>query len=146
MSNQPGKTLDLEVVIPDTNAFYSLFADGNPERKIFVKAEDATRLFYNADDVIALYYTYPSFRAAHIVRNIPGDREFPGLSNNVAELCAFRASRVDKLRRALGYLGKHFKSAFDFPDAFYIRLAFLIEARGKLNYIALDTLARKFAG
>lgn len=136
---------NLVIIIPTRPRFYSLYADGKLARKAFVREEDATRLFYNADDVIALFYTYPSFRAAHIVRNIPGGREFPGLSHNVSELCAFRASRVDKLRRALGYLDTHFKSAFDFPDAFYIRLAFLIETRGKLNYIALDTLAQKYA-
>jgi hypothetical protein len=135
----------LTVIIPAHPRFYSLFAGGRPERKIFVKDEDATRLYYKTNDVIALFYTYPSFRAAHIVRNIPGGRMFPGLTHSVIELCDFRASRVDKLRRALGHLEKHFKNAFDFPDAFYTRLSFLIEARGKLNYIALSSLAQKYA-
>jgi hypothetical protein len=136
---------NLVIIIPTRPRFYSLYVDGKLARKAFVREENATRLFYGINAVITLYYTYPSFRAAHIVRNIPGGREFPGLTSAVTELCSFRASRVDKLRRALDYLDKHFTSAFGFPDAFYLRLSFLIEARGKLNYIALNTLAQKYA-
>jgi hypothetical protein len=138
---------DLLIIIPGDPPFYSLYAAGNPLRKVFVKDVAASYLYYAQNAVVALFYTYPSFRAAHIVRNVPaGKCSFPGLTKKVAPLCSFRASRVDKLRRALGRLGARFNSAFDFPDAFYLRLAFLIEARGKLNYIALDSLARKYAG
>ena len=147
MSNQPGKTLDLEVVIPNHNAFYTLFADGPHSWKTYAKDKQAALLTYARNAVIILYYTYPTHREACVIRNTgSGAVLLPGLSKKVSLLFSVHASRVDKLKRAVGYLNKHAGGAYTWPDDFYIRLLYLIEQRGKINYTALGKLAEDSTG
>jgi hypothetical protein len=50
---------------------------------------------------------------------------------------------VDKLKRALGFLNKNSGGAYRFNDDFYLRLYFILQNRGKLNYPALRALVEK---
>jgi hypothetical protein len=134
----------LEVIIPDHNSFYSLFADGLHSWKTYDRAKRATIITYPRNAVLFLYYTYPTHREACAVRNTPpesGGLLLPGLSKTVSPLFSVRASKVDKLKRAVAFLNKHSGGAYDRDDGFYIRLFFLLQQRGKINYIALEKLA-----
>jgi hypothetical protein len=135
----------LAVTIPDKNSFYSLFADGPFFRKTYIREEGVTMLFYEPDAVVFLFYSYPTHRVACAVRNSSKNSRpasFPGLSARVSLLFSLRASRVDKLRRALAFLNRHGPAdAYSFEDGFYTRLFFLLSARGPLFYPALRKLA-----
>jgi hypothetical protein len=135
---------ELVVTIPDYPSFYSLYADGSFSRKTYNKDIAASLFAYAPGAPVFLYYTYPTHRAASLVRNTPGNAEFPGLSRRVSVLWTVHASKVDKLKRSVSFLNKHYRGAFCFNDGFYIRLYFILLQRGKLNYIALRKLAEKF--
>jgi hypothetical protein len=131
---------DLVVTIPERPAFYSLYAQGTYSRKVFVKAQRASLITFPSGSAVCLYYTYPTHREACVIRNTGrGTESLPGLSKKVSVLFTVRASRVDKLRRALGFL-KKFRASF--PDDFYIRLYYIVLLRGKINYPALDHLVK----
>lgn len=132
----------LEVTIPDKNAFYTLFADGELSWKTYDNMKKCTLLYYPPNAVVILYYTYPTIRKACVIRNIDSEGILlPGLSKKVSQLFSVQASRVDKLKRAAGFLNKNHQGAFSYDDGFYIRLVYLLEQGGKLNYAALGQLA-----
>lgn len=136
-------TTSLVVSIPDHNTFYTLFADGPHSWKIYDRAKRASLFTYPHNAVVFLYYTYPTHREACVIRNtVPesGGVLLPGLSRRVAALFRVQASKVDKLKRAAGFLNNHSGGACVFDDGFYTRLFFLLEQRGKINYIALRKL------
>jgi hypothetical protein len=136
----------LVVTIPDKNNFYSLYADGLFIRKSYIKDLEVTRIFYDQNQVVFLFYTYPTHREACAVRNTPaGSRWFPGLSKPVSLLFSVHASRVDKLRRAVGFLNTHEGGAYSWDDGFYIRLLFILSRRGGINYFSLRRLAEDSA-
>jgi hypothetical protein len=133
--------------IPDRNRFYTLYADGPHAWKTYDREKKQTLLFYPPGAVVFLYYTYPTHREACAVR-YSGDGAavamLPGLSKKTALLFRARASRSDKLKRAAGWLKAHSPvGAFGHGDGFYIRLACLLEQRGKLGYAALRELAER---
>lgn len=134
---------ELVVTIPDASRFYSLYADGLFARKTYLKDSKSTLLAYPPGAAVFLYYTYPALRAVSLVRNEPGKAALPGLSKSARLVFTLRASRVDKLRRALGFLNKHSGGAYRFNDEFYLRLYFLLQRRGKLSYLALRRMAAK---
>jgi len=133
----------LEIIIPDHNAFYSLYADGFHSWKTYDQQKKHTFIYYAPGSVVVLYYTYITFREACVIRYTQNDNSviLPGLSKKVSVIFRARASRVDKLRRAVGWLKNHSSGAFSHADGFYIRLSYLLEQRGKLNYTALGKLA-----
>jgi hypothetical protein len=135
----------LEVSIPDCNSFYSLYSDGNHAWKTYNNQKKHTQLYYPPGAVVVLYYTYPAYREACVIRNSPDKNavSLPGLSKKVPVLFRVRASRVDKLKRAVSWLKKH--SAFAYGDGFYTRLGCLLGQRGKINYPALGKLAEDSA-
>jgi hypothetical protein len=132
---------ELIVSIPDNPPFFSLYSDGPAARTTYLKHSKTTLMAYPRGVPLVLYYTYPAHRAASLVRNLPGRARFPGLSRTVQTLFTVHASRVDKLRRALGFLNKHSGGAFRFDDGFYTRLYFILLRRGKLDYQALHLCA-----
>jgi len=134
---------ELVVVIPDESRFFSLYSDGVYSRKTYLKESGETLLSYEEGSVLFLYYTYPTHRAASCVRNVPGKAEFPGLSKNVSLLFTVHSSKVDKLKRAVGHLNKNLRGAYRFNNDFYLRLYFILEQRGKINYPALKSLVKK---
>lgn len=136
---------ELVVSISDEASFYSLYADGLYSRKIYLKETGETLLSYPEGSVLFLYYTYPNHRAVSCVRVAPGSAAFPGLSRKVSVLFTVHASKVDKLKRAVGHLNKHTGGAYQYGDAFYLRLFLVIQQRGKLNYLALRNLAGRFS-
>jgi hypothetical protein len=137
----------LEVTVPDHNSFYTLFANGNHSWKTYDRQNKRTLLYYAPGAVVILYYTYKTHREACVIRNTTegaGTRRvtLPGLSKEVCRLFSVRASRVDKLKRATGWLNVHSPlAAYGFDDGFYVRLCYLLEQRGKINYPALGKLA-----
>ena len=133
---------ELIVTILDCPHFYSLYADGVYARKTYSNEAAGTLIAYPANAVLALYYTYPSHRAASVIRNTPdGVHALPGLSKKVTTLFTVHASKVDKLRRALAFLNTHADGAFGFDDGFYTRLYFILCGRGKIDYFSLRSLA-----
>ena len=134
---------ELVIIIPDKSHFYSLYADGMFARKTYDKGSGESFFAYAPRSVVFLFYTYPTHRAASVIRNVPGKAELPGLTRKVSLLFTVHASKVDKLKRAIGFLNKNANGAYQFSDDFYLRLFFILEQRGKLNYVALKTLARK---
>ena len=133
----------LQVTIPDKNSFYSLYSDGLLSRKTYFAESRSTVIEYAPGSVVALYYTYPARREACLARFCPEGPQaaLPGLSQKVRLLFSVGASRVDKLKRAIGFLQANCGGAFSFDDGFYIRLCFILRQRGKLNIIALRGLA-----
>ncbi|MCL2381228.1 MAG: hypothetical protein FWC64_06500 [Treponema sp.] len=135
----------LEVTIPDKNSFYSLYSAGLLSRKTYVREIKSTVIEYARNSVIVLYYTYPTHRHACLVRDAPSPPAnmafLPGLSKKVSLIFSVHASRVDKLKRAIGFLHSNFNNAFSRDDGFYVRLHFILRQRGKLNYTALRELA-----
>jgi hypothetical protein len=136
---------ELVVAIPDRPPYYSLYADGPLARKVYSREAGETLLSYPEGAVVFLYYTYPSHRAATCVRNVPGGAALPGLSRKVAVLFTVDASRVDKLKRSIGHLNMHAGGAYHYVDAFYLRLYFVLQQRGRLNYTALRNIAERFS-
>jgi len=134
---------ELVIVIPDETNFYSLYADGIYSRKTYVKDTGASYFAYSPGAVIFLYYTYPTHRAASAVRYANGNASLPGLSRKVNLLFTVHASKVDKLKRAVGFLNKNASGAYRFGDDFYTRLYFILEQKGRLNYPALRSLAER---
>ena len=133
----------LEVTIPDSNCFYTLYADGKHCWKGYDQQKKITLLHYPLGAVVFLFYTYPTHREALVIRN--NDAEdgimLPGVAKKVSRIIGVHASRVDKLKRALFYLNEHSGAgAYGHDDGFYIRLGYLLEQRGKINYIALRAL------
>jgi hypothetical protein len=134
---------ELIITIPDYSNFYHLYADGIPDRKIYIKETAQTDLYYKRGSVVVLYYTYPAHREACVIRNAcNGEKNLPGLSKPVDILFSVSASRVDKLRRAVGFLNEHYKDAYSFADDFYARLHCLLSMKGKLNYYGLNEIAK----
>jgi len=133
----------LEITIPDYNSFYTLYADGLCSWKTYDRQEKHTLLYYPPEAVIFLYYTYLTHREACVIRNVNTGSgiALPGLSKKVNRLFSVQASRVDKLKRAAGWLNKHSAGAFAHDDGFYTRLVYILEQRGKINYPALSKLA-----
>ena len=132
----------LEVTIPDHNQFYTLYSDGQYAWKSYNSQKKHTLIYYPPGAVIILYYTYVTYREACVIRNSSGENgvSLPGLSKKVSLLFNVRASRVDKLKRAASWLNSHTTGAFSHDDGFYIRLVYLLEQRGKINYAALGKL------
>jgi len=133
----------LEVAIPDHNSFYTLYAEGKHCFKAYDHQKKVTLLHYPPGAAVVLYYTYPTHREACVIRN--NDAEdgvmLPGLAKKVSPVFRVQASRVDKLKRAVSYLNEHSGAgAYGHDDGFYIRLGYLIEQRGKINYPALRAL------
>jgi len=137
----------LEVTIPDHNSFCTLYADGNHAWKTYDGQKKHSLFYYAPGEVVFLYYTYVTYREALVIRNVQNDDGImlPGLSKKVSVLLRVRASRVDKLKRAAGWLKKHSAGAFVHEDGFYTRLFYIIEQRGKINYPALGKLAESSA-
>jgi hypothetical protein len=137
----------LEVTIPDHNSFYSLYAEGNHSWKTYDQSKKKTLLYYASKAIVILYYTYPTRREACVIRNyVDNDNKgvyLPGLSKKVNLIFNVSASRVDKLKRATGWLNSHSSLALAHNDGFYVRLQYLLEQRGKLNYTALKMLAEQ---
>jgi hypothetical protein len=133
----------LEITIPDRSSFCTLYSDGPHAWKTYDRQKKSTFLYYPPGAVVFLYYTYPTYREACVIRNLQEDTGvmLPGLSKKVSLLFRVRASRVDKLKRAAGWLNKHSSGASAHDDGFYMRLVYLLEQRGKLNYAALGKLA-----
>ena len=133
----------LEVTIPDHSSFCSLYSDGSHAWKTYDRQKKHTLIYYPPAAVVFLYYTYVTYREACVIRNSQDDNALtlPGLSKKVKVLFRVRASRVDKLKRAAGWLNKHSAGAFAHDDGFYTRLSFILEQRGKINYPALGKLA-----
>jgi hypothetical protein len=135
----------LSVIIPEKQAFYSLYADGLIRAKFFDREKKATVISFAHNAVAVLYYTYPTHREACVIRNAQdGKTPLPGLSKPVSLLFSLAASRVDKLRRAVAFLEKNHGTrggAFNRDNGFYIRLFFLLREKGKLRYTALAKLA-----
>ena len=134
---------DLVIVIPDKPRFYSLYADGFFPQVAYSEDTQEHYFAFSRNSVVFLYYKYPYHRAANVVRNVPGETDLPGLSRKVRLLFSVTASRVDKLKKAVGHLNKNFDSAYQFSDAFYLRLYFIVSQKGKLNYPALIKLAQE---
>ena len=134
-------TTVLEAAIPDRAAFCTLYADGPHTRKI--REGETTVLFYPPDSVVFLYYTYPTYREALAVRNTrDGGIALPCLSKKVSVLFRVKASRVDKLKRAVGFVNaNHRPDAYSRADGFYVRLAYVLERRGKLCRATLGKIA-----
>jgi len=137
----------LEVTIPDCKSFYTLYSDGNHTWKTYERINKHTLFYYPPGAVVFLYYTYVTYREACVIRYARDENGekglvmLPGLSKKVKVLLRVRASRVDKLKRAAGWLEKHSAGAFAHDDGFYTRLEYLLEQRGKINYPALSKLA-----
>jgi len=131
----------LEAVIPDRAVFCTLYADGRHMRK--TRGEGLTVLSYPADAVVFLYYTYPTFREGMAVRNTrEGGIALPCLSKRVSVLFRVRASGVDKLKRAVGFVNANYGTdAYSRDDGFYTRLAYVLERRGKLCRTTLGEIA-----
>jgi hypothetical protein len=134
---------ELVIVIPDESNFYSLYADGIYTRKTYVKDTGESYFAYPPGSVVFLYYTYPTHRTASAVRHAPGGASLPGLSKKVNLLFTVHASKVDKLKRAVGFLNKNAGGACRFGDGFYLRLYWILEAKGRLCYPALRNLAER---
>ena len=134
-------TTVLEAAIPDRASFCTLYADGPHMRKI--REGETTILSYPRDSVVFLYYTYPTYREAMAVRNTrDGGISLPCLSKKVSVLFRVRASGVDKLKRAVGFVNANCKpDAYSREDGFYVRLAYVLERRGKLCRATLGKIA-----
>lgn len=136
--------LDITIPDPELSTFYSLYAYGQPSRKLYLKESVTTLLSYPEDSVIFLFYTYPTHREACAIRNVQAGTvtvSLPGLSKKVSLLFSVHASRVDKLRRAITFLDKQ-GLAYSQDDGFYIRLFFVLSQKGSLNYAALTKLTK----
>ena len=134
---------ELVITIPDKSSFYSLYADGCFTRKTYLQETGLSLFAYKPGSLVFLFYTYPTHRAASVVRYMPGNAALPGLSKKVQVLFTVHASRVDKLKRSIGFLNKNAGGAYHYDDDFYIRLYFILLQRGKLNYCSLRKLGEE---
>jgi len=133
----------LEITIPDHNSFYTLYSEGIHAWKTYNRQKKHSLIYYQPGAAVILYYTYPTYREACVIRNSDEGNGImlPGLSKKVTRLFKVNASRVDKLKRAASWLNSHSSNAYSHDDNFYIRLVYLLEQRGKINYAALGKLA-----
>jgi hypothetical protein len=135
---------DLIVTIPKDASFYTLYADGLHSAKTADAKTSLVSFHYPRNEAVFLYYTYPRHREAFLIRNTDkGDVSLPSLSKKVSVLFTARASRVDKLKRAVSFLNVHTKGANLFSDGIFIRLWLILEKKGKLDYPALTGIAEK---
>jgi hypothetical protein len=135
---------ELIVTIPKNASFYTLYSDGLHCAKTIDVKTSLVSFHYPQNEAVFLYYTYPHHREAFLIRNTEnGDVSLPSLSKKVSVLFTARASRVDKLKRAVSFLNVHTKGANLFSDDFYIRLWLILEKKGKLDYPALLGIAEK---
>jgi len=134
----------LKVHIPAEKQFYSLYTDGCYVNK---KTDDTeTTCTYLPNSVLFLYYTYPSHRRAYIVRYLPDKTNtilLPSLDQPVKIISRCHASKVDKLKKTAGFLNEYYQNAFNFSDSFYLRLHFIIQQRGKINYEAIRIVLKE---
>jgi hypothetical protein len=131
----------LTITARDKNEYYSLYADGPYLEKKYIKYTGTTKLVYGDNAVIFLYYKYPAYRQACAVRNAEGAASLPGLSKKVNQIFSLSASRVDRLKKAAEFLDRNCGSAYNFSDAFYIRLYYLLLKRKTLTGPELLSLA-----
>ena len=136
--------MTLKITVLEKPVFYSLYADGIFSYKTFDKISRSNLFYYDKNALVILYYTYPAYREACVIRNTGGDKLLPGLSKKVLVLFTLRSSKVDKLRRAMGFLRENFPGAYEKDDGFYLRLYFILLQRGKINYPALKQLAKSY--
>jgi hypothetical protein len=135
---------ELIITIPKNASFYTLYSDGLHCAKTVDARTSLVSFHYPQNEAVFLYYTYPHHREAFLIRNTAGgDISLPSLSKKVSVLFTARASRVDKLKRAVSFLNVHTKGANLFSDGFYIRLWLVLEKKGKLDYQALLGIAEK---
>jgi len=131
----------LKVHIPTEKQFYSLYSEGCYTSK---KSDDnETILTYCQNEVLFLYYTYPSHRRAYIVRFDSDNKNgimLPSLDQPVKIISRCHASKVDKLKKTAGFLKEYCPNAFAFSDSFYVRIHFIIQQKGKINYEAIRVL------
>lgn len=144
---------NLVVVIPDeySNVF-SLYAEGRLIAKKYLKDYNVTQIEYKAGSIVFLYYTMPRQRmivCARVPLPPPARngtlKKMMNCSIPLKQMFSFKASRVDKTRRVIGFLNSHFKNAYCWPDAFYKELAIRIALKGDINFQELDRLSDRFA-
>ena len=135
----------LHVLIPQREqSFYTLYVYGAYGGKREVP--DGTDFDFISNSLLVLYYTYPAHRRAYIVRFTAGGNniELPGLSRPVKKIICVYASKVDKLKKALSYIGEHYFSPLILPDLFYVRLERLLLRKGKIDYPAIKNLCEQY--
>lgn len=135
----------LTVTIPNEDNFFSLYADGLFMVKHFDPDSGETNIEYEKDSLVYLYYTYPTHRRVYLIRNTQGPSciRLPNVNKPVKVLFKQFASRVDKTKRAVSYLHTHYQKAFDECDSFFYKLDILLKRKGKLDYLALDSICLK---
>lgn len=127
------------VLVPQKDRFYTLYSDGPYVDK--TTNEEGTLFTYLENSILFLYYTYPTHRRAYAVRcSSAGTTILPGLSFPVNVLIRVHASKVDKLKKSVSFLVAHYQKPYDFSDAFYTRLHFIIQEKGKINYEKIKIL------
>ena len=136
----------LHVLIPQrAHSFYTLYVYGAYGGKREVPG--GTDFDFIGNSLLVLYYTYPAHRRAYIVRYTDADGgniELPGLSCPVRKIICVYASKVDKLKKALSYIGEHYFSPLNLPDLFYVRLERLLLRKGKIDYSAIKNLCEQY--
>jgi hypothetical protein len=134
----------LTISIPDKNEYYSLYADGQYLEKRYIKDTGITELTYDENAVIFLYYTYPAYRQVCVIRNTDAlGISLPALSKEVTQIFSLSASRIDKMKKVVDFLNRNYESAYNFSDAFYIRLYYLLLKRKTPNRLEIQRLAEK---
>lgn len=134
----------LHVLIPQNeHSFYTLYVFGSYGSRHDVAG--GTDFEFPTASLLVLYYTYPAHRRAYVVRfTDDGTTVLPGLSAPVKKIICVYASKVDKLKKALSYIGEHYFSPLKLSDLFYIRLERLLLRKGKLDYAALKNLCETY--
>ena len=134
----------LHVLIPQReHSFYTLYVYGSYGGKRAVPG--GSDFDFISESLLVLYYTYPAHRRAYIVRFADdGKTELPGLSHPVKKIVCVYASKVDKLKKALSYIGEHYFPPLTLPDLFYVRLERLLLRKGKIDYPAIKTLCEQY--
>ncbi len=132
----------IEILVPNEKNFYTLYSDG---LETFKQAVPSGTLFtYPPKSIIILYYTYPTHRRAYVVRYVESPNTqlitLPGVSLPVKELIRVHASKVDKLKKSISYLKEHTHNVYQLSDSFFIRLHYLLQKKGKVNYESLKAL------
>lgn len=140
------KLLYVVVPVPDKKPFYSLYTDGLYGLKTTVL--DGTQFDYIPKSLLFLYYTYPTHRRAFCIRFIESadSISLPGLTEPVKILIRVHASKVDKLKKAVSFLSEHYGNPYKFTDAFYTRLHFILQQKGKINYEGIRALYASYCG
>lgn len=134
----------LHVLIPQReHSFYTLYVFGSYGGKREVSG--GTDFDFIPGSLLVLYYTYSAHRRAYIVRfTDDGNIELPGLSCPVKKIICVYASKVDKLKKSLSYIGEHYFSPLLQQDLFYIRLERLLLRKGKIDYTAIANLCEQY--